>query len=285
MYDKRIILQADEALLNALREDLGNGDVTTLAVVPEKNMASAVVVAKEDVVISGLPFAERVFMLVDETVRFKARKREGSAAKKGDIIATVRGKTRSLLMAERTALNVLQRNCGIASLTRKYVRAVQGLNVKIVDTRKTAPGLRFLDKYAVKTGGGHNHRFGLYDGILIKDNHIAAAGGIGNAVRRVRKGAHHLFRVEIEASTLPEVREAARAGADIIMLDNMSLQDMRKSVDVIRSRHQHILIEASGNVTLETVRRVAETGVDIISVGALTHSAAAADLSMEIKPA
>lgn len=276
--------QVDEVLLNALREDLGNGDVTTLSLVPEKSRASAVVVAKDNIVVSGLPFAERVFTLVDETLRFKARKREGSSARKGDIIATVRGRTRSLLMAERTALNVLQRNCGIASLTGKYVMAVQGLNVKIVDTRKTAPGLRFLDKYAVKTGGGHNHRFGLYDGILIKDNHIAAAGGIGKAVRRAKEVAHHLFKVEVEASTFTEVKEAVRAGADIIMLDNMSLQDMRKSVDIIRGRDTRVLIEASGNVTLENVRKVAETGVDIISVGALTHSAAAADLSMKIKP-
>jgi len=277
--------RADQVLLNALWEDLGNGDVTTQALVSETSRASAVVFTKDNIVVSGLPFAERVFALVDGTVKFRTHKKEGSRVRKGEAILAVRGKARSLLMAERTALNVLQRNCGIASLTRQYVQAVKGLNVKIVDTRKTAPGLRLLDKYAVRTGGGHNHRFGLYDGVLIKDNHIAAAGGIGKALRRAREHNHHLFKVEVEVSTLSGVKEAVRAGADVIMLDNMSLSDMKRSVDIIRSRDPRILIEASGNIHLDNVRKIAGTGVDLISVGALTHSAAAADLSMDMRPA
>ena len=184
-------------------------------------------------------------------------------------------------MAERTALNILQRLSGIATLTDTYVRLTGGFKVKIVDTRKTAPGLRVLDKYAVRVGGGHNHRYGLFDGILIKDNHIAAVGGVGKAVKLVRAGAHHLLKVEVEVKNLSEVQEALKAGADVIMLDNMPIDKMEKAIRIIRKKDQNTIIEASGDIGLENVRNVAETGVDIISIGALTHSAPAADISLK----
>ncbi len=278
---KHTFHETDEVLLRALQEDIGSGDVTALSLIEDGDMSEAVIIAKGDLVLAGLQFAERVFYLVDDRVAFRALKKEGSRIRKGEKIAKIRGKTGSLLSAERTALNILQRTSGIATLTREYVNAVKGFRVMITDTRKTAPGLRFFDKYAVRTGGGRNHRFGLYDGVLIKDNHIAAAGGIGKAVRRVRSGAHHLLKVEIETGSMSEVRDALKAGADVIMLDNMPEERMKKAVHLIRSTDGPVTIEASGGIDLNNVRRVAGTGVDLISVGALTHSAPAADLSLE----
>jgi nicotinate-nucleotide pyrophosphorylase (carboxylating) len=275
----------DESLIIALKEDLGSGDVTTAALVPEAHVSEALLIAKGDIVLAGLPFAERVFQLVDSSLKFRALKQEGSRVRKGSIIARINGKTASLLIAERTALNILQRMSGIATLTNEYVMAVKGLDVHITDTRKTAPGLRFFDKYAVSMGGGRNHRRGLYDGVLIKDNHIAAAGGVGKAVKLARSKTHHLLKIEAEVRNISEVKEALSAGADVIMLDNMDVKMMEKAVEIIRKKNSDVLIEASGNMNLENIREVAETGVDLISVGALTHSAPAADLSLQIRSA
>jgi nicotinate-nucleotide pyrophosphorylase (carboxylating) len=218
---------------------------------------------------------------MDSNARFSGIKKDGDRIVPGQVLAKVKGNTRSLLMAERTALNILQRLSGIATLTDQYVRQTGGFNVRIADTRKTAPGLRILDKYAVRIGGGHNHRFGLFDGILIKDNHIAAVGSLGKAVELARAGAHHLLKVEVEVKNLSEVKEALAAGADLIMLDNMSGDKMEKAIHMIRKKDQNIMIEASGDIGLANVRNVAQTGVDIISVGALTHSAPAADISLK----
>lgn len=272
----------DHVLLNVLSEDIGNGDVTTSSLIPSRHVARAVVIAKGNFIVAGIPFAERVFHLIDKNIKFRTLKKEGGRVKAGDIIARISGHTESLLMAERTALNLLQRLSGIAALTDQYVQGVRGLRVKITDTRKTAPGLRYFDKYAVRTGGGYNHRYGLFDGVLIKDNHITAVGGVGKAIKIARSAAHHLLNIEVEVKNITGVKEALSAGADIIMLDNMGISDMRKAVRIIRQKNSCVLIEASGNVTLENVRSIAETGIDLISVGALTHSAPAADISLKI---
>lgn len=272
---------ADKILLSALQEDIGNGDITTSSLIRENHISKAVLVAKDNFILAGLPFAERVFKLTDPDIAFKSLQKEGGRVTKGTVAAEVRGKTGKLLMAERTALNVLQRLSGIATLTGKYVNAVKGLPVKIVDTRKTVPCFRLFEKYAVGVGGGFNHRFGLFDGVLIKDNHIAAVGGAGKAVRLARSRAHHLVKIEVEVKNLQEVKGALSAGADIIMLDNMPAEKMVKAVALIRRRRPDVLIEVSGNITLENVRRAAECGVDMISVGAVTHSAPAADISMK----
>lgn len=273
----------DKILKIALKEDIGNGDVTSSLLISENQKTKAQLIAKGDFIIAGLSFAQRVFQLIDSGVKFKANQKEGSNVKSGSIIAGIEGNARSILMAERTALNLLQRTSGIASLTGKYVWAVKGLKVKIADTRKTAPGLRYFDKYAVKAGGGHNHRFGLFDGVLIKDNHIEAAGGVGKAVRLARSRAHHLLMVEVEVKNISEVKEALAAGADVIMLDNMPEGRMKKAVGIIRTKKPDTIIEASGNIKLDNVRRVAEAGVDIISIGTLTHSAPAADISLKFR--
>ena len=275
--------QIDGVLLSAIREDIGNGDITTLSLIPEKHTTDAELVAKADFVVAGLPFFQRVFGLVDSSVGLKIRKKDGSVVKSGTVIAGIKGKTGSILMAERTALNILQRTSGIATLTKQFVRAVTGLNVRIADTRKTAPGLRYFDKYGVKAGGGHNHRFGLFDGVLIKDNHITAVGGVGKAIKKARAEAHHLLKIEVEVKNLSEVEDALAAGADIIMLDNMSVEMMKNAVNVIRSKSPEVLIEASGNMNPDNVRAVAGTGIDLISIGALTHSAPAADISLKFR--
>jgi len=273
----------DRIITNALEEDIGSGDITTTALIPEDHVSSASLIAKENFILAGLPFAKRTFELVDSNLKFRALKKEGGLVKAGTVAATIKGSTRSLLTAERTALNILQRLSGIATLTNEYVKAVKGLGTGIVDTRKTAPGLRFFDKYAVKTGKGTNHRYGLFDGVLIKDNHIAAAGGIAKAVKLAHSKAHHLLKIEVEVKDLKEVREAVSAGADIIMLDNMQPDMIKEAVDIIRKKAPSITIEASGNVSLKNVRRIAETGVDLISIGALTHSAPATDISLKFK--
>ena len=277
-----IYTRIDAVIINALKEDIGSGDVTTSSLIAEDNVSEAVLVAKEDLVLAGLQFAKRVFQLVDKSLRFKTLKKEGSRVPAGSAVAKIRGKTKSLLVAERTALNLLQRLSGIATLTADYVKAVKGLAVKITDTRKTAPGLRYFDRYAVRTGGGNNHRCGLFDGVLIKDNHIAAAGGIEKAVKLARSNVHHLLKIEVEVKNIPELKEALTAGADVIMLDNMSVGKIKKAVGIIQSKAPDVIIEASGNINLENVRRIAETGVDMVSIGALTHSAPAVDMSLEI---
>jgi len=228
-------------------------------------------------VLAGLFVAERVFHRLNPGIVFKSSHAEGDLMLKGALLATLAGNAADLLMGERVALNLLQRLSGIATLTSRYVEAVKGTKARIVDTRKTTPGLRELEKYAVRVGGGINHRTGLYDGILIKENHIAAAGGIAVAVSRARAYIPHTLKIEIETETLEQVQEALAAGADIIMLDNMNLADIRAAVETIADR---ALVEASGGVSLDTVRAIAETGVDIISVGALTHSVRAMDISM-----
>lgn len=261
----------------ALREDIGPGDVTTGAVLTGREKGRARAVAKADMVIAGIRVFEAVFHAVDPDIRFKGTLQDGRRARKGDAIAEVTGRLSSILQAERAALNFFQRMCGTATLARSFVDRLKGTKAKILDTRKTAPGLRVLDKYAVRAGGGHNHRFALYDGILIKDNHIAAAGGISPAVKRAAAARTPGMKIEVEVKNLKDVREALRAGADIIMLDNMSVGQMERAVRLIGGR---VPVEASGNVSLLNVREVAETGVDFISVGALTHSVSAADISL-----
>ncbi len=267
-----------ELIKHAIEEDLGYGDITTNLLVPEANESKALFIAKGNFVLAGMPFAETVFSIIDPSISFKIFYNEGAKVSKGDVLAEVVGKTRVLLAGERISLNILQRLCGIATLTSQFVDAVRGTRAKILDTRKTTPCHRFMEKYAVRVGGGTNHRFGLYDGILIKDNHIEEVGSIREAVKCAKAG-HHLARIEVEVENLKELQEAIEAGADIVMLDNMPVKDMAEAVDYARGR---VTIEASGNVSLANVREVAEAGVDLISVGALTHSAVAADISMKI---
>jgi len=267
----------DRLIEQALLEDIHTGDITTRAVVPHSRPASARLIAKEGLVVAGGEIAGKVFARINRGTVFTQLVADGFRAAQGDLLATVQGDAADLLMGERVALNLLQRMCGIATLTSHYVEAVAGTRARIVDTRKTTPGLRELEKYAVRVGGGINHRTGLYDGVLIKENHIVAAGGITEAIRRARAYIPHTLKIEIETETLAQVDEALEAGADIIMLDNMNLADMRRGVEAINGR---ALVEASGGVNLETVRAIAETGVDIISVGALTHSPRAMDISM-----
>ena len=271
------MIMIDRLIEQALLEDIHTGDITTLAVVPGQRPASARLIAKEHMVVAGIAIAARVFSTLDPDIRFEACLSDGEKTATGTLLATVHGEAAQLLMGERVALNLLQRMCGIATLTASFVDSVAGTKARIVDTRKTTPGLRQLEKYAVRVGGGINHRTGLYDGVLIKENHIVAAGGITEAIRRARAYIPHTLKIEIETETLSQVDEALAAGADIIMLDNMSLAEMRAAVATIGGRAQ---VEASGGVNLERVREIAETGVDIISVGALTHSPRAMDISM-----
>ena len=273
---------ADDILINALKEDVGNGDITTTSLIPENLVAQASLISRENFVLAGMPFARRVFQLLDENVKFKVFKKDENHVWSDQVLIKIKGNARSLLTAERTALNLLQRMSGIASLTESYVDKIKGTGVKIVDTRKTAPGLRFFDKYAVRIGGGHNHRSGLFDGILIKDNHIAVAGGVRKAVRLARVRAQHMLKVEVEVKNISQVKDALTAGADIIMLDNMSVDKMKKAVEIIHVKSRDIIIEASGNITLDNVSDIAKTGVNLISVGALTHSAPASDISMDV---
>jgi len=267
-----------QLLRHAIEEDLGHGDITSSLIIPEDSEARALFIAKGNFVLAGFPFARMVFHILDQSVSFKSFQAEGAKVRRGDVLGEVVGKTQLLLAGERTSLNVLQRLSGIATLTSQFVDAVSGTRAKIVDTRKTTPCLRFMEKYAVRMGGGVNHRFGLYDGILIKDNHIEVAGGIREAVSLAKSG-HHLAKIEVEVENLKELEEALDAKADIIMLDNMPIQDMAEAVKITNGR---VILEASGNVMLENVRQIAETGVDLISIGALTHSVTAADISLKI---
>ena len=270
----------DEIIINALKEDMPYGDVTTDAVIDIETNTRAEFLAKEDGVIAGLDIARRVFELLDDKILFMKLVKDGTFVKKGTIIAETAGNTAAILKGERTALNILQRLSGIASITKEFCNKIEGTNVKIADTRKTTPGLRMLEKYAVKVGGGSNHRFSLSDGVLIKDNHIKAVGGIKEAVDEVRRNVPHTIKIEVETETLDEVKEALASGADIIMLDNMSINDMKKAVEMAKGK---ALIEASGNVSLQSVYDVALTGVDIISVGSITHSVKSLDISLKIK--
>jgi nicotinate-nucleotide pyrophosphorylase (carboxylating) len=268
-----------KAIRKALAEDLGSGDVTTRATVPDDARGEACLVAKEDLVLAGLPVFRQAFLELDPDIGFESFASEGHPVAGGTRVCLLSGRLSPILQAERTALNFLQRMSGIATLTRRYVEQVASTRALILDTRKTAPGLRLFDKYAVRMGGGVNHRFGLSDGVLIKDNHIAAAGSVTRAVALARERSPHTLRVETEVEDVEGVREALDAGADIILLDNMPLDRIREAVKLADGR---AMLEASGGVTLETVRAIAETGVDAVSVGALTHSARAADFSLEI---
>ncbi len=256
------------------------GDITTDSTVDEDMVCSAKLIAKEDCVIAGMEVFSRVFALLDPKIYIERYVNDGEKVEKGTVIMFISGNARAMLKAERTALNLLQRMSGIATATRKIADILEGSKAKIVDTRKTAPGLRYLDKAAVRLGGGTNHRFCLSDGVLIKDNHIKAAGGITEAVKRARANIPHTIKIEVETETMDQIKEALSAGADIIMLDNMSIDAMKEAVDHINGR---ALTEASGNITIENVKIVAETGVDLISSGSLTHSVKAADISLRFE--
>ena len=266
----------------ALREDIGPGDITTESIVGAGLEGKGIIVAKQDLIIAGLGVARDVFRAVDTAVRFSSKFQDGDRVANGSTVVTMEGPLQALLKGERTALNFLQRLSGIATQARDYVDSIPPGSVKLVDTRKTTPGWRVLEKHAVRVGGAFNHRMGLYDGVLIKDNHIAVAGGIAKAVEQVRQTISHLVKIEVETTTLEEVQEALDAGAEIIMLDNMDLDRIRQAVALIAGR---ALVEVSGGVTRKTLRDLAQTGVDLISIGALTHSAIAVDLSMRISSA
>ncbi|MGK2944732.1 MAG: carboxylating nicotinate-nucleotide diphosphorylase [Desulfuromonadales bacterium] len=267
----------DPILRRALEEDIGTGDVTTMATIEPGTQAGAELVAKEDFVLAGINVARRVFQLLSAETAFEKLISDGQAAKRGDVIAWIKGDAAALLQGERVALNLLQRMCGVATLTSTFVLEVAGTRAVIVDTRKTTPGLRVLEKYAVRMGGGGNHRMALYDAVLIKENHVAAAGGITAAVSRARQRVPHTQKIEVEVRNQDEVAEALAAGADILLLDNMTLTELTAAVELVGDQ---AITEASGGVNLETVREIAETGVQLISVGALTHSCRAVDISM-----
>ena len=264
----------------ALKEDMGSGDITTDNIVDPDLEGKGVIIAKEPFVIAGLDVADQVFKYLNAGVIFNPVYSDGDFVKQGETIANVKGNLRALLSGERTALNFLQRLSGIATCVRSYVDELKNKRVRLVDTRKTTPGWRVLEKYAVRVGGAHNHRMGLYDGVLIKDNHIAACGGIQKAVDRIRTRVSHLVKIEVEVSTLDQVKEALKAGAEVIMLDNMSMEQIKEAAAFIKKK---ALVEVSGNVTKSGLNSLADAGVDIISVGALTHSARCVDMSMRIE--
>jgi nicotinate-nucleotide pyrophosphorylase (carboxylating) len=264
----------------ALKEDIGNGDITTNLLIPSDLQSRANMVAKSSGIIAGLEVAKYVFTTLSSDIKWKAFVNDGDKIAKGEIILEITGSFRALLTGERLALNLLQRMSGIATATANYIDILSDHKVKILDTRKTAPCMRLLDKYAVRMGGGSNHRMGLYDMVLIKDNHIKVAGGITKAVAQIKNNVPEGIKIEVETTTIDEVIEAVSAGVDIIMLDNMSTQMMEESVKIIQGRAE---VEASGNITLERLKEVADTGVDYISIGALTHSVTAFDISMNIE--
>ncbi len=273
-----MLLQADELILQALREDISSEDVTTNAVMPAPKKGEAQLICKQDGVLAGLFVFRRVFELLDDGIDVRFFFSDGDAVKKGDLIGTVAGDIRAILSGERTALNYLQRMSGIATYTNSVAKLLEGSGVKLLDTRKTTPGMRIFEKYAVKAGGGHNHRYNLSDGVLLKDNHIGAAGGVKEAVRMAKDYAPFVRKIEVECETLPMVKDAVEAGADIIMLDNMGVDEMKEAVALIGGRAQ---IECSGNVTKENIGHYLSLGVDYISSGALTHSAPILDVSLK----
>ncbi|MEJ7624458.1 MAG: carboxylating nicotinate-nucleotide diphosphorylase [Pyrinomonadaceae bacterium] len=267
-----------------LAEDIGRGDITTSATVPQDTRGIGRFLAKEDLILCGLSVAEAVFFHLDpDGAEIEGTVSDGDEIESGTVFATLKGYADVLLVGERTALNLMQRLSGIATLTRQYVKAIEGTAAAIVDTRKTTPGLRMLEKYAVTVGGGKNHRMGLDDGVLIKDNHIALSGGITNAVRAAKEKVGHLHKIEVEISNWAQLREAIDAGAEIVMLDNQTPEEAAKLVEMARSINPAVLLEASGGMDLDRVRSYAEAGVDLISVGRLTHSAKAVDISFKIQ--
>ncbi|MBV6717434.1 carboxylating nicotinate-nucleotide diphosphorylase [Paenibacillus chitinolyticus] len=265
-----------------LDEDIGTGDVTTMYTIPADQQSKGIIHLKESGIVAGLRVAQEVFAEVDENLMFSPQVKEGEFVSKGTVIAIVTGNTRSILKGERLALNLLQRMSGIATRTRQYVNALEGLPTRLVDTRKTTPGHRMLEKYAVRVGGGFNHRYGLYDAVMIKDNHIKGAGSITAAVRAARSRIPHTMKIEVEVENFEQLDEAIAVGADIIMLDNMKAADMAKAVSIVKSQAPHVLVEGSGSVTLETIKSLAETGVHVISVGRLTYSVSALDISLDL---
>ena len=264
----------------ALAEDIGPGDITTDYLVSCDSQGQGIIVAKEDIVLAGLDIAKMVFQRLDPKIHFQSAYEDGAEIACGETVLSLEGRLRALLTAERPALNFLQHLSGIATQVRTYVKALKNSRVKLVDTRKTTPGWRVLEKYAVRMGGAHNHRMGLFDGVLIKDNHIAACGGIQQAVAAARKHISHLIKIEVEVSDLAGIHDALESGVDVIMLDNMDIAHIQEAVSVIQNR---AIVEVSGGITLEHLTDLAQTGVDLISVGAMTHSARAVDLSMRIQ--
>ncbi len=270
----------------ALSEDIGTGDITSLATIPADRTATAVMLAKENGVLSGIDVAQEVFRTVDPSLEFTALKHNGERINDRDDIAVVTGNARSILTAERTALNFVQRLSGVATITAQYAAAVAGSNTSIVDTRKTTPGMRLLQKRAVMDGGGRNHRFGLADGVLIKDNHLAAIGGpnrIAEAVAAARSRAPHTLKIEVEVTSLEELHQALAAGADIVMLDNLDTATMAEAIAIRDASGSSALLEASGGITLERLPELAAIGIDLVSAGALTHSAPSLDISLNIE--
>lgn len=272
--------ELNRIIINALKEDIGKGDITSNLIIPKNQKGKAFFLAKEDGIVAGLIIVKEIFKKLDKKIVIKNFVKEGQKIKRGEKIAEINGSLRALLTGERTALNFLQRMSGIATITFRYVEQLKGTKTKILDTRKTAPGLRMLDKYAVKIGGGTNHRFGLYDMVLIKDNHIKAANNITNAVIKIKRGLKKKIKIEVETSNLEEVKEALANKVDIIMLDNMPIDMIQEAVKLIDGKAK---VEASGNVNIDNVRKIAQTGVDFISVGELTHSVKALDISMKIE--
>lgn len=272
-------LIVEDAVARALKEDFGDaGDITTHATIPANAKAKAVIAARKPGAIAGADAALAAFRLVDPAISVSVEKDDGARVQKGDVILAIKGPARGILSAERVALNFMGHLSGIATATAALVDAVKGTNAKIVCTRKTTPGLRAFEKHAVRCGGGHNHRFGLYDAVMIKDNHIAAAGGIAKALAAARAAVGHMVKIEIEVDALNQLDEALANGADVVLLDNMATADLKRAVEINQGR---AVLEASGNVTLETVRAIAETGVDVISSGWITHSAPNLDLGLD----
>lgn len=271
-------INADRLILQALQEDIVNEDITTNAVMRKATRGEVELICKQDGIIAGMEIFKRVFELLDDSVEFEVKCNDGDQVKKGDQLAIVRGDIRVLLSGERTALNYLQRMSGIATYTRSIADLLKGSKTKLLDTRKTTPNMRIFEKYAVKVGGGHNHRYNLSDGILLKDNHIGAAGGVKQAVAMAKEYASFVRKIEVETENLDMVKEALEAGADIIMLDNMSAEDMKKAIELIDGRAE---TECSGNITRENIDKIIELGVDYISSGALTHSAPILDVSLK----
>lgn len=277
--DIHVSPQIERLIRDALDEDIGPGDLATMATISAESRGTGLFRAKKDGVVAGLVLLDRIFYFIDHRVQVTLHAKDGAEVRQGTVVAEALGPVRALLLAERTALNFLQRLSGNATLTRKYVEAIKDFPCKLLDTRKTTPGLRTLEKYAVRMGGGMNHRIGLYDAALVKDNHIEATGSIAEAVKAVRRHAPFMAKVEVEASSLKQVQEAIDAAADVIMLDNMTLAQMAEAVKLVNRRAK---VEASGGITLENIRDVAATGVDYISSGALTHSAPVVDFNMKI---
>lgn len=271
-----------EQIRSWLAEDIGTGDVTTRTTIPAGSRSKAVIHVKEDGIAAGIPVARLVFDVVDPQLEFRPLVNDGDRVARGTVLAEVEGSTHSILTGERLALNLMQRLSGVATKTRRFVDALEGLPVRLVDTRKTTPGHRMLEKYAVRVGGGANHRFGLYDAVMIKDNHIKGAGGIAPAVEAARRAIPHTMKIEVETESLEQVEEALACRADIIMLDNMPPERMTEAVKRIKARAPHVVVEASGNVKLDTVREIAACGVDVISVGGLTYSFNALDISLDL---